>query len=179
MVLRASRSAGSASLAFRMLTRAEIQLARGESAAAHHTATQIRHTPGQAARRTPGATRDGLPRLPGAGRARVDAPRGSLIRLAIRSSSFNGDIDRQQNASVAPRAARLPQIFEIFSQVRIESAGSSGGLGIGLSLVKGLVELHGGSIQALSDGPGHGSEFVVRLPIEEPARAAAWAACIK
>ena len=42
---------------------------------------------------------------------------------------------------------------------------SQGGLGIGLSLVKGLVELHGGSIEARSDGPGKGSEFIVRLPV--------------
>jgi signal transduction histidine kinase len=39
------------------------------------------------------------------------------------------------------------------------------GLGIGLALVKGIVELHGGIIEARSDGPGHGSEFIVRLPV--------------
>ncbi len=73
-------------------------------------------------------------------------------------------------------AEMLPRIFEIFSQSNPALVRSQGGLGIGLSLVKGLVELHGGSIEARSDGPGQGSEFVVRLPvavetlIQEPAR---------
>ncbi len=59
----------------------------------------------------------------------------------------------------------LPHIFEMFSQATPALDRSQGGLGIGLSLVKGLVELHGGSIVAHSDGLGEGSEFVVRLPV--------------
>jgi|tagenome__1003787_1003787.scaffolds.fasta_scaffold20873994_4 hypothetical protein len=55
----------------------------------------------------------------------------------------------------------LPHVFDLFAQAE---AGSQGGLGIGLNLVKGLVEMHGGSVEALSAGPGQGSEFVVRLP---------------
>jgi PAS domain S-box-containing protein len=70
-----------------------------------------------------------------------------------------------KDSGIGIQAEVLPRIFEIFSQVRIESAGASGGLGIGLSLVKGLVELHGGTIEAASEGPGHGSEFAVRLPV--------------
>jgi signal transduction histidine kinase len=54
----------------------------------------------------------------------------------------------------------LPHIFDLFSQ-----ASSDGqGLGIGLALVRGLVERHGGTVEARSDGPGTGSEFVVSLP---------------
>ena len=53
----------------------------------------------------------------------------------------------------------------MFLQVDRTLERSQGGLGIGLSLVKRLVEMHGGSVKALSDGPGRGSEFVVRLPI--------------
>jgi PAS domain S-box-containing protein len=59
----------------------------------------------------------------------------------------------------------LDRIFEMFSQVRGAESRSDGGLGIGLALVKGLVELHGGTITATSDGPGRGSEFVVTVPL--------------
>jgi len=58
----------------------------------------------------------------------------------------------------------LPRIFEMFSQADQAVGRSQGGLGIGLSLARGLVELHGGSIEVQSGGPGRGSEFVVRLP---------------
>jgi PAS domain S-box-containing protein len=62
-------------------------------------------------------------------------------------------------------ADHLPRIFQLFAQVETASDRSQGGLGIGLSLVKGLVEMHGGKIEAYSEGPGHGSEFVARLPM--------------
>jgi PAS domain S-box-containing protein len=59
----------------------------------------------------------------------------------------------------------LPRIFELFTQVESSRRHSQGGLGIGLSLVKNLVTLHGGSVQVRSDNPGEGSDFVVRLPL--------------
>ena len=58
----------------------------------------------------------------------------------------------------------LPRIFEMFAQVDRALDRSQGGLGIGLTLVRSLVEMHGGTVEAHSDGPGQGSEFVVRLP---------------
>ena len=58
----------------------------------------------------------------------------------------------------------LSQVFRMFSQVKSSQDRSEGGLGIGLALSKGLVELHGGTIEARSAGAGRGSEFVVRLP---------------
>jgi CheY-like chemotaxis protein len=64
----------------------------------------------------------------------------------------------------------LPRIFEMFVQVRDHGQHAQGGLGIGLSLVRTLVEMHGGSIVAHSEGPGRGSEFLVRLPVLEEAR---------
>ena len=59
----------------------------------------------------------------------------------------------------------LPSIFDMFTQVDRFAGAAQGGLGIGLTLVRRLVELHGGTVEARSDGPGRGSEFVVRLPI--------------
>jgi len=59
----------------------------------------------------------------------------------------------------------LPRVFDLFAQVDHTLARAQGGLGIGLSLVKKLVELHGGDIRAESRGLGHGSRFTVRLPL--------------
>ena len=60
---------------------------------------------------------------------------------------------------------KLPLIFENFVQIEKESPRSDSGLGIGLGVVKTLVELHGGTIAAFSEGLGKGAEFVVRLPV--------------
>jgi PAS domain S-box-containing protein len=59
----------------------------------------------------------------------------------------------------------IPNLFKMFSQVEPGLGRSQGGLGIGLSLVRGIVEMHGGTIDALSAGPEQGSEFIVRLPV--------------
>src|SRR5262249_19256454 len=59
----------------------------------------------------------------------------------------------------------LSSVFELFVQADCSLARSEGGMGIGLTLVRSLVELHGGSVEAQSAGPGQGSEFVVRLPL--------------
>ena len=69
---------------------------------------------------------------------------------------------RDNGAGIPPEM--LSTIFEMFTQVDQSLDRSQGGLGIGLTLVKRLVEMHGGSIHAYSEGPGRGSEFVVRLP---------------
>jgi CheY-like chemotaxis protein len=58
----------------------------------------------------------------------------------------------------------LPNVFELFVQERQNLDRSRGGLGLGLAIVRSLVELHGGRVQAASRGPGHGSTFSVRLP---------------
>jgi len=71
---------------------------------------------------------------------------------------------RDNGIGLSPYARE--QIFKMFSQVHDDERRSEGGLGIGLALVKGLVHLHGGTIEAISEGPGKGSEFVVTLPIE-------------
>src|SRR5678815_2938779 len=66
------------------------------------------------------------------------------------------------------RAADLASIFEPFKQVDSSPTRSAGGLGIGLTLVRRVMDLHGGNISASSRGLGHGSEFVVRLPVVAP-----------
>jgi len=66
----------------------------------------------------------------------------------------------------------LPKIFDLFVQATPHSRGGAGGVGIGLTLVRRVVELHGGSVTALSDGVDRGSEFVVRFPLAEPSVAA-------
>jgi PAS domain S-box-containing protein len=102
-------------------------------------------------------------------------PEGGRIRVTAERQE--GDvIVSVKDSGIGIAAEMLPRIFEIFSQAKPALVRSQGGLGIGLSLVKGLVELHGGSIEAKSGGLGRGSEFVVRLPaardtpIREPAR---------
>jgi PAS domain S-box-containing protein len=72
---------------------------------------------------------------------------------------------RVRDTGVGIPKEMLPQVFEMFTQVDRSLERAQGGLGIGLSLVRGLVELHGGTVEAHSEGPGRGSEFVVRLPL--------------
>jgi PAS domain S-box-containing protein len=68
----------------------------------------------------------------------------------------------------------LPRIFDLFTQAESGLDRAQGGLGIGLTLARRLVEMHGGTVEAASDGPGRGSDFVVRLPVlTEPAAEAA------
>jgi PAS domain S-box-containing protein len=74
-----------------------------------------------------------------------------------------------RDTGIGIAAEHLPNLFEMFSQITPALERSQGGLGIGLALVRGLVELHGGSVEARSAGPGRGSEFTVRLPIVDAA----------
>jgi PAS domain S-box-containing protein len=93
--------------------------------------------------------------------------RGGHIRLT--AERRGGEvIVSVRDTGIGIAAEHLPRLFEMFSQVRTALERSQGGLGIGLSLVKGLVEMHGGSVGARSDGPGQGSEFSVRLPLLSP-----------
>jgi CheY-like chemotaxis protein len=78
---------------------------------------------------------------------------------------------RVRDTGVGIPAAMLPRLFEMFTQGDRSSKRAQGGLGIGLSLVRGLVQMHGGSVEAASAGPGRGSEFTVRLPLTAPPQA--------
>jgi PAS domain S-box-containing protein len=89
--------------------------------------------------------------------------RGGVIRLTAERGG--GEVVATvKDTGIGIAAEVLPRIFETFSQATPALERAQGGLGIGLSLVRGLVELHGGSVVARSDGPGAGSEFTVRLP---------------
>jgi signal transduction histidine kinase len=72
---------------------------------------------------------------------------------------------RVEDTGIGIPEEMLPRVFDLFTQVDSSQARAQGGLGIGLTLVRSLVEMHGGTVEARSDGPGRGSEFVVRLPI--------------
>ncbi len=73
-----------------------------------------------------------------------------------------------RDTGIGLTADQIPRIFEMFTQVGRSEERSQGGLGIGLWLVRSLVELHGGKVEVRSDGPGQGSEFILRLPLEIP-----------
>jgi PAS domain S-box-containing protein len=98
-------------------------------------------------------------------------PAGGLISLAAECEGAEVVVSVRDNGIGIP-ADFLPHIFDMFSQVDRSFERSSGGLGIGLALVKGLVEMHGGTVAAFSEGAARGSQFTVRLPTIQPQRPA-------
>jgi CheY-like chemotaxis protein len=89
-------------------------------------------------------------------------PEGHIL-LRASATAANVTISVSDDG-IGMSADALSRVFAMFSQVRSTQDRSEGGLGIGLALAKGLVELHGGRITATSAGPGRGSEFTVELP---------------
>ncbi len=108
--------------------------------------------------------------------ARLEQVLANMLTNAIKYTAPGGQIKleagrdgseaviRVRDTGVGIPPEKLPHVFEMFVQVDQGSARSQSGLGIGLGLVKTLVEMHGGTITASSAGPGQGSEFVVSLP---------------
>ncbi|GAB3554011.1 hypothetical protein GCM10027343_41540 [Noviherbaspirillum agri] len=89
---------------------------------------------------------------------------GGIIQL--QGEAADGEVlIRVSDNGIGIRHEALTEIFQMFTQVRSTQDRSGGGLGIGLALAKGLIELHGGSVVASSAGPGQGSRFTVRLPM--------------
>ncbi len=89
---------------------------------------------------------------------------GGAIHLSAQRE--DGDVVvRVRDAGIGIPDEMLPRIFDMFTQVPDAPRRTHGGLGIGLTLVRNFVELHGGSVTARSEGPGRGSEFMVRLPL--------------
>jgi PAS domain S-box-containing protein len=108
---------------------------------------------------------------------------GGQIGLSVEQQDGEALVSVTDNGIGIPREM-LPHVFEMFTPVNRNLERSQGGLGIGLSIVKKLVEMHGGSVEATSEGAGMGSRFIVRLPVvlsvvrqqvadDEPIRASA------
>jgi CheY-like chemotaxis protein len=95
-------------------------------------------------------------------------PRGGNVRIA---AARDGDwvTVRIADDGIGIPAHLLTQVFDMFMRVDDSLERAQSGLGVGLSLVKRLVEMHGGTVEVRSDGPGTGSEFTVRLPAEPAA----------
>ena len=91
-------------------------------------------------------------------------PPGGTIALSARREGSDVVVTVADNG-VGLSAEQLPHLFEMFFQTQDGQERTQGGLGIGLALVHHLVELHGGSVTAASEGPGRGSQFHVRLPM--------------
>src|SRR5690606_5575991 len=95
---------------------------------------------------------------------------GGHIEVALRASGERAEVQvRDDGIGIAPAA--LERIFQPFEQDQ-QGSERAGGLGLGLALVRGLVELHGGQVRAESEGPGRGSTFVVTLPVQAATTAA-------
>lgn len=95
-------------------------------------------------------------------------PEGGIIALRLEQEAGMYRISVHDNGvGIEPKL--IGHIFDLFTQAERSPDRSQGGLGLGLALVRSLVDLHGGSVAARSDGPGKGSEFIVRLPRPEDA----------
>jgi len=90
---------------------------------------------------------------------RIESPSGEQVRLQVRD---NG---------IGIKSESIPLIFEPFTQLNGTNTRTNGGLGLGLTITRNLVEMHGGTIVAESDGEGKGTTFVVCIPAMSPARA--------
>ncbi len=96
---------------------------------------------------------------------------GGSVQVGIHRSPTHAVV-RVRDSGIGMPEELLDRVFDLFAQGDSSLDRTQGGLGLGLSLVKRLVELHGGSVDAHSDGPGKGSEFNIRVPIaEQPAAA--------
>ena len=94
-------------------------------------------------------------------------PDGGDIRLSTAVKDSRVELRVRDNGRGIERDA-IDRIFDLFMQVDPQAGSALGGLGVGLALVRRIVELHGGSVHVVSDGLGKGSEFIVRLPIIAP-----------
>jgi len=88
------------------------------------------------------------------------------IRLSIEQGTGAAVLKVKDDGIGIPKE-NLTRIFDLFTRLEHAKRKHAGGMGIGLALVRHLVQIHGGSVEAFSEGEGHGSEFIVRLPLAE------------
>jgi signal transduction histidine kinase/ActR/RegA family two-component response regulator len=91
-------------------------------------------------------------------------PRGGRLWVSVETAGKEALL-RVRDTGIGLSTEMLQTIFEPFAQVESSRQHSEGGLGLGLPLVRSLAEMHGGRVEAVSDGPGKGSEFIVRFPL--------------
>ncbi len=130
-------------------------------------------------------TAPGRPVMVNADPVRLEQILVNLLTNATKYTPMNGRIEvsigvdagdaviQVQDTGVGISAEMLPRVFDLFLQAEATLDRAKGGMGIGLTLVRSLVELHGGKVVAQSPGLGKGSTFTVRLPLHVPAQAAA------
>jgi PAS domain S-box-containing protein len=93
-------------------------------------------------------------------------PAGGSVTVTVTAKGDHAEL-RVRDTGVGMEPGAIQHMFDPFVQAERTLARTKGGLGLGLALVKGIVELHGGTVEAHSDGVGSGAEFVVRLPLAE------------
>ena len=95
-------------------------------------------------------------------------PSGGMVRVAVSAADPGWQRITVSDTGPGIPPELLPRVFDLFTQGAPVTQGRPG-MGLGLTLVKEYVELHGGRVQVRSDGPGRGSEFIVRLPLRQGA----------
>jgi CheY-like chemotaxis protein len=93
-------------------------------------------------------------------------PSGRRVSVSVGQESGEAVIN-VADTGIGMSREQLPRIFEVFTQVEDAPGDRTGGLGIGLSLAQSIMELHGGTIEAHSEGPERGSKFALRLPVSD------------